>query len=77
MWAKRNCTIVIANKPTGNLDATMGQTMIDLLFAFRRECGTLLVIISHDLALAERCDRWISLRAGEIEQEATAPNVSL
>jgi putative ABC transport system ATP-binding protein len=72
-----NPAILIADEPTGNLDAATGQTIIDLMFALKRERGTTLVLVTHDTALAERCDRQIRLRSGEIEQEAVTPGMSL
>jgi putative ABC transport system ATP-binding protein len=72
-----NPAILIADEPTGNLDAATGQTIIDLMFALKRERGTTLVLVTHDTALAERCDRQIKLRSGEIEQEAEAPALNL
>jgi putative ABC transport system ATP-binding protein len=72
-----NPAILIADEPTGNLDAATGQTIIDLMFALKRERGTTLVLVTHDTALAERCDRQIRLRSGEIEQEAETPAVIL
>ncbi|ACB94480.1 ABC transporter ATP-binding protein [Beijerinckia indica] len=63
-------SILIADEPTGNLDGATGQDIIDLMFALRRDRGTTLVLVTHDLALAERCDRMIRLRSGEIETDA-------
>jgi putative ABC transport system ATP-binding protein len=61
--------ILIADEPTGNLDAATGRIIIDLMFALQRERRTTLVLVTHDAALAERCDRRIRLRSGEIEME--------
>lgn len=58
--------ILFADEPTGNLDAATGAMIIDLLFARQKETGATLVIITHDLALAERCDRIIEMRDGRI-----------
>ncbi len=58
--------IIFADEPTGNLDATTGSAIIDLLFAQRAASGATLVIITHDPALAERCDRIIEMRDGAI-----------
>jgi putative ABC transport system ATP-binding protein len=62
-------SILIADEPTGNLDTATGRLIIDLMFALQRERGTTLVLVTHDAALAERCDRRIRLRSGEIEME--------
>lgn len=62
--------ILLADEPTGNLDGETGQQVIDLLFALHAERGTTLLLITHDAALAERCDRIIHLRDGQIVEEA-------
>ena len=59
--------ILVADEPTGNLDETTGQQIIDLLFAGHRERATTLVLVTHDPALAQRCDRVVRLRSGRIE----------
>lgn len=61
--------ILVADEPTGNLDEATGRQIIDLMFALKRERGATLVLVTHDLALAERCDRKIRLRSGEIVEE--------
>jgi len=58
--------ILFADEPTGNLDSATGRTIIDLLFELNRERGTTLVLVTHDEALAARCDRHIRLEAGRI-----------
>jgi putative ABC transport system ATP-binding protein len=64
-----NPRILIADEPTGNLDETTGAEIIDLLFAGHAERGTTLVLVTHDAALAGRCDRVVRLRSGRIESE--------
>ncbi len=59
-------TILFADEPTGNLDATTGAMIVDLLFARRAAAGATLLIITHDPALAERCERVIEMRDGRI-----------
>ena len=59
--------ILVADEPTGNLDEQTGQSIIDLLFSLQREHGTTLLLVTHDLELAKRCDRMIRLRSGEID----------
>ena len=63
-------TILMADEPTGNLDETTGQQIIDLLFASHKARGTTLVLVTHDSALAERCDRIVRLRSGRIDGES-------
>jgi len=62
-------TVLFADEPTGNLDHQTGMSVIDILFRMNREYGTTLVLVSHDLGLAERCDRIIQMEAGHIRQE--------
>ncbi|HIG64153.1 MAG TPA: ABC transporter ATP-binding protein [Methyloprofundus sp.] len=56
--------ILFADEPTGNLDSTTGDNIIDLLFELNKEKQTTLVLVTHDLRLAERCERIIELKAG-------------
>jgi putative ABC transport system ATP-binding protein len=60
--------ILVADEPTGNLDETTGREIIELLFAGHAERGTTLVLVTHDAALARRCDRVVRLRSGRIER---------
>ncbi len=62
-----NPAILIADEPTGNLDEATGQQVISLLFAGHIERGTTLILVTHDNALAQRCDRIVRLRSGRIE----------
>ena len=59
-------TILFADEPTGNLDTRTGAHIIDLLFGLNREEGTTLVLVTHDMSLAERCQRRLVLEAGEL-----------
>ncbi len=65
-----NPAILVADEPTGNLDEATGKQVIDLLFAGHVERGTTLVLVTHDGALAQRCDRIVRLRSGRIETAA-------
>jgi putative ABC transport system ATP-binding protein len=65
-------SLLIADEPTGNLDEATGRAIIELLFDLRAERGATLVLVTHDLSLAARCDRTIRLRSGNIEAEALA-----
>ena len=58
--------LVFADEPTGNLDAATGARIVDLLFERQRATGASLVIITHDPALAQRCDRILELVDGRI-----------
>ena len=53
--------LLLADEPTGNLDLATGEAVMDLLFALRARHGTTLMLITHDKALAERCDRQVRL----------------
>jgi putative ABC transport system ATP-binding protein len=67
-----NPTILVADEPTGNLDEATGREIIELLFRGHAERGTTLVLVTHDTALAARCDRVLHMRSGRIEEPATA-----
>ena len=56
--------IIFADEPTGNLDGATGASIIELLFERRAALGATLLIITHDPALAERCDRVIAMQDG-------------
>ncbi len=58
--------ILFADEPTGNLDSKTGEQVINLLFDLNRENNTTLVLVSHDEALATRCNRRIHLDTGKI-----------
>jgi putative ABC transport system ATP-binding protein len=58
--------LLLADEPTGSLDAESGAEVIKLLFEMNREYGTTLVMVTHDESLAERCSRTVRLAAGRI-----------
>lgn len=58
--------ILFADEPTGNLDGHTGQRVVDLLFDLNQEAGTTLVIVTHDMELARRCDRILRLQGGRM-----------
>jgi putative ABC transport system ATP-binding protein len=58
--------ILFADEPTGNLDADTGKAIMDLIFTMHRQIGTTLVLITHDPAIAARCERTVALRSGQI-----------
>ena len=67
-----NPAILVADEPTGNLDERTGDAIIELLFGLKRDRGGTLVLVTHDLHLAQRCDRIVRLRSGRIEADADA-----
>jgi len=58
--------ILMADEPTGNLDAATGATVAALMFDLNREEGTTLVLVTHDTELATRCSRILSLESGRL-----------
>ncbi len=58
--------LLLADEPTGNLDTRTGQQTIDLLFELNQEQSTTLILVTHDHALAEKCERVISIEAGRL-----------
>ncbi len=67
-----NPAILVADEPTGTLDETTGRDIIELLFRGHSERGTTLVLVTHDTALAARCDRVLQMHSGRIEEAKTA-----
>ncbi len=67
--------ILFADEPTGNLDTATGAKVVDLLFDLNKEYLTTLVLVTHDVRLASRCDRQIRLVAGEIASEEKTEEV--
>ncbi len=64
--------LLMADEPTGNLDAATGASVIELLFELNAELGTTLLLVTHDEALAGRCGRIVRLAAGRIVGEPVA-----
>ncbi len=58
--------LLLADEPTGNLDAATGEQIIELMFEMNREAGTTLVLVTHDEALARRCGRQLRLAGGRL-----------
>lgn len=58
--------VLFADEPTGNLDAVTGERVADLLFRLNQASGTTLVLVTHDQAIAGRCDRALAMEAGRI-----------
>jgi len=61
-----NPAVLFADEPTGNLDQQTGEKIVDLLFRLNRESGTTLVLVTHDIALASRCQRVAHMQAGRL-----------
>ncbi|MRR51507.1 MAG: ATP-binding cassette domain-containing protein [Rhodocyclaceae bacterium] len=59
--------LLLADEPTGNLDVATGAQIIDLIFALNAEQGTTLLLVTHDEALAGRCERQLRLVSGRLE----------
>lgn len=62
--------ILFADEPTGNLDAETSETIIDLLFTLNREAGTTLLLVTHNMELAQRTQRIIHLRGGMVVSDS-------
>ena len=65
--------LLIADEPTGNLDADTGAQIADLLFAEQKRRAMTMVLVTHDKSLAARCGREVAVRSGEIERGGLAP----
>lgn len=61
--------LMLADEPTGSLDARTGEAVIELMFELNRERGSTLVMVTHDPSIAARCGRRIELAAGRIVQD--------
>ena len=57
---------VLADEPTGSLDFATGAKVMELMFELNRELGTTLVLVTHDLAIAKRCEHRLTIEAGEL-----------
>jgi len=62
--------LLLADEPTGSLDHATGAAIMDLMFALNREQGTTLVLVTHDRQLAERCERCLTIEAGQLREQA-------
>jgi len=61
--------LLLADEPTGSLDAATGESVIQLMFALNREHGSTLVLVTHDLSIAARCGRTLTMQAGRLRNE--------
>jgi len=64
--------LLLADEPTGNLDAGTGHSIVDLMFDLRKRIGTALLLITHDAQLARRCDRAVRMLDGRLADASTA-----
>jgi putative ABC transport system ATP-binding protein len=65
--------VLFADEPTGNLDGETGRGIVELLLDLNREQGTTLVIVTHDVELAQQTNRIVNLKNGRIESIQPAP----
>lgn len=68
--------ILFADEPTGNLDEETGQSVEDLLFEINKEKGTTLILVTHDLELAEKTQQIVRLKGGKIVEQREGSNIS-
>jgi putative ABC transport system ATP-binding protein len=61
--------VLLADEPTGSLDFATGDTVMQLMFDLNREHGTTLVLVTHDRAIADRCERRLTIEAGRIARD--------
>jgi putative ABC transport system ATP-binding protein len=62
--------ILFADEPTGNLDGTTGESIVEMMFALRKRHNATLVLITHDLTLARKCDRIVGIEDGRMTTES-------
>jgi putative ABC transport system ATP-binding protein len=65
--------LVLADEPTGNLDAATGQQIIELMFDLNARQGTTLILVTHDEAIAARCGRILRIQSGRLVSAAGRP----
>jgi putative ABC transport system ATP-binding protein len=63
-----NPEVLFADEPTGNLDQKTAQKVVELLFELNAKHGTTLVLVTHDLALADKCDRVLLMNSGTLKE---------
>ena len=64
--------VLFADEPTGNLDSRTGENIMSLMFELNHNSSTTLVLVTHDLSLAQRCDRILTLDAGKLVDDSKA-----
>jgi putative ABC transport system ATP-binding protein len=65
--------VLLADEPTGSLDHATGERVMQLMFDLNREHGTTLVLVTHDPAIAARCERRIAIEAGRAREWPVQP----
>ncbi|MCG9714112.1 ABC transporter ATP-binding protein [Shewanella insulae] len=68
--------VLFADEPTGNLDGANSDRVADMLFELNRESDTTLVLVTHDLQLANRCQRRLNMQAGQLSEVVSASDNS-
>jgi putative ABC transport system ATP-binding protein len=68
--------ILFCDEPTGNLDTDTAHTMVELIFGLNHEMATTLVLVTHDLELARRCQRIVRLRGGTVVSDEQIPHAT-
>ena len=68
--------VLLADEPTGSLDFATGATVMALMFDLNREAGTTLVLVTHDRAIAARCDRQLRIEAGRLDVPDAAASLA-
>ena len=69
--------IVIADEPTGDLDAESGAAVLDLLARLAHEHGKTIVMVTHDPKARDRADRWVALEKGNVTASAPRPRIQV
>ena len=67
-------SLLLADEPTGNLDGATGRVVMDVLFEMRRRLGTTLILVTHEDALAARCERIVRMQDGRIQDDGIVRN---
>ena len=62
--------LLLADEPTGNLDTATGARIIELLFGLNRETGSTMILVTHDEAIAARCERVLRLHQGQLIEDS-------
>ena len=69
-WPRSTTPIFLADEPTGNLDSATGDKVINIMFDNAQDAGAALVLVTHDVKLASRCDRIIRIEDGHITDDS-------